>query len=159
MSAAPAPAGDHPGVIVFPPFLLGGQMVLGLVLQLLWPVPLLPPIAARVIGVVFLGLSAWLASRAKAAMRRVGTNVRPDLPTTALALDGPYRRSRNPLYIAGMGVCVGVAFLVNGPWSFVLLIPLAIVLHFGVVLREERYLAAKFGDSYRAFLARVPRWL
>ena len=152
-------ATDHPGVIVFPPLLMVGQMVLGGILHWLRPISLLPPIPARVTGVVLCGLSLWLARSAKVVMHRVGTNVRPDRPTTALALEGPYKRTRNPLYIAGMGVCLGVSFLVNGLWSLLLMMPLALVVHFGVVLREERYLTAKFGDSYRAFLARVPRWL
>jgi protein-S-isoprenylcysteine O-methyltransferase Ste14 len=153
------PAQDRPGVIVFPPILMGGQMVVGLLFEWLRPVPLLPPLPARIAGVVIIALGVFLARSAKAAMARVGTNVRPDLPTTALALDGPYRQSRNPIYIAGMTVCLGVACLVNGLWSFLLMIPLALLIHFGVVLREERYLKAKFGDSYRALLARVPRWL
>jgi len=152
-------AQDHPGVIVFPPFLMGGQMLLGLLLEWVRPLPLLPRLAARIAGVAIIALGAWLARSAKAAMHRVGTNVRPDLPTTALALDGPYTRTRNPLYIAGMTVCLGVACLVNSLWSFLLMIPLALLIHFGVVLREERYLTAKFGDAYRGLLSRVPRWL
>jgi protein-S-isoprenylcysteine O-methyltransferase Ste14 len=150
---------DHPGVIVFPPILMGGAMVLGALAEWLRPFPILPRIPARVAGVVFIGLGFYLARSAKAAMKRVGTNVRPDRPTTALALDGPYRRTRNPIYIAGMLVVLGVACLVNSLWSFLLMIPLALLVQFGVVLREERYLTAKFGDSYRALLARVPRWL
>jgi protein-S-isoprenylcysteine O-methyltransferase Ste14 len=150
---------DHPGVIVFPPFLMGGAMVLGAIFEWLRPFPLMPRLPARIAGVVLLIASALLARAAKAAMTRVGTNVRPDRPSTALALDGPYRRTRNPIYIAGMGVCLGVACLVNSLWSVLLILPLALVLHWGVVLREERYLTAKFGDSYRALLARVPRWL
>lgn len=150
---------DHPRVIVFPPILMGGAMVVGAIFDWLRPFPLLPRLPARIAGVALLVAGALLARSAKAAMNRVGTNVRPDRPTTALALDGPYRRTRNPIYIAGLTVCLGVACLVNSLWSFLLMIPLALLIHFGVVLREERYLTAKFGDSYRALLARVPRWL
>lgn len=153
------PTADRPDVIVFPPLLMGGAMVLGAVLEWLRPFPLLPRIPARIAGVVLLLAGALLARSAKAAMARVGTNVRPDLPSTALALDGPYLRTRNPLYIAALAVVLGVAFLVNSLWSVLLILPLSVVLHFGVVLREERYLAAKFGDPYRDFLARVPRWI
>jgi protein-S-isoprenylcysteine O-methyltransferase Ste14 len=150
---------DHPGVIVFPPFLMGGAMVLGALAEWIRPFPILPRIPGRIAGVALIIAGALLARAAKAAMKRVGTNVRPDRPSTALALDGPYRRTRNPIYIAGMTVVLGVACLVNSLWSVLLIIPLALVLHFGVVLREERYLNARFGDSYRALLAGVPRWL
>lgn len=79
-------------------------------------------------------------------MRRAGTNIRPDQPTLALVLDGPFRFTRNPLYIAAIGLCVGVALFVDGLAPFVVLVPVLAVLHWGIVLREERYLEAKFGD-------------
>jgi protein-S-isoprenylcysteine O-methyltransferase Ste14 len=87
-------------------------------------------------------------------MRRAGTNIRPDQPTLALVTDGAFRFSRNPLYLAATGLYVGVALLVDALWPLVLLIPML-----AVVAREERYLEAKFGDAYRAYKARVRRWL
>jgi protein-S-isoprenylcysteine O-methyltransferase Ste14 len=92
-------------------------------------------------------------------MRRAGTNIRPDQPTLALVTDGAFRFSRNPLYLAAAGLYVGVALLVHALWPLVLLIPMLAVLQWGVVAREERYLEAKFGDAYRAYKARVRRWL
>lgn len=150
---------DTASVLVFPPVLLGGTMVLGLVLDRLWPVPVLPPAASVVVGVTLFALAGALARSAQRALRRVGTNTSPHLPTLALATDGPYRRTRNPLYIAGLAVCVGVACLVNGVAAFLVVVPAAIVLHRGVVLREERYLEARFGEAYRAYRGRVRRWL
>jgi len=73
--------------------------------------------------------------------------------------DGPYRRTRNPLYLAGLGVYLGVAFFINGLAPFLLLVPLAALLHWGIVLREERYLTTKFGEKYRAYETQVRRWL
>lgn len=157
MRAAPV---DSPGVVVFPPLLYAGTLLLGVLMHFLVPLPVaLPSLAARVLGVAVLAASAFLARRAEAAMRRAGTNVRPDKPTTALATDGPFRYSRNPLYLATTGLYVGVALLIPAIWPLLLLMPLLFVLHWGVIAREERYLGAKFGAPYDAYRARVRRWL
>ncbi len=92
-------------------------------------------------------------------MRRAGTNVRPDQPTLALVFDGPFRFTRNPLYLAATGLYLGIALLVDALWPLLLLVPVLAVLRWGVVAREERYLEAKFGEPYRAYKARVRRWL
>ena len=157
MPAAQIP--DSSNVAVFPPALFGGTLVLGLILHWLRPVPLLPPVAARLLGVVLLVLSAWLARCAEAAMKRAGTNVRPDQPTLAIVMDGPFRFTRNPLYLATTGLYLSVALMVNALWPLVLLPPVLVVLHWGVIRREERYLEAKFGAPYLAYRARVRRWV
>ena len=92
-------------------------------------------------------------------MRRVGTNVRPDRPSTAIVEDGPFHYTRNPLYLAVMTMFVGLAQMANSAWFLILLVPMALVLHYGVVRREERYLDAKFGEPYRAYRTRVRRYL
>jgi len=92
-------------------------------------------------------------------MKRAGTNVRPDQPSLHLVTDGPFRYSRNPLYLATLGLYGGVTLLVDAVWPALLLVPLLAVLRWGVIAREERYLEAKFGDEYRAYKARVRRWL
>jgi protein-S-isoprenylcysteine O-methyltransferase Ste14 len=153
------PPTDAPGVIVFPPLLFGGALILGLVLHGLWPIQPASPIFARPLGALLLVLSAALGISGERTMRRAGTNVRPDQPTLALVIQGPFRFTRNPLYIAATGMYLGVALLVDALWPLLLLIPLLVVLRWGIVAREERYLEAKFGDPYRAYKARVRRWL
>jgi len=150
---------DTPDLLVFPPILLGGAMLLGALLDWLHPVPLLPPVPAWVSGAALFVLSATLGVTAQKALNRAGTNIRPDQPTIALVTDGPYRRTRNPLYLAGLGVYLGVGCFINGLAPFLLFVPLVALLHRGIVLREERYLAAKFGEPYRAYLTQVRRWL
>jgi len=150
---------DTPDILVFPPILLGGAMLLGLLLDRLHPIPLLPPTPARILGVALFALSGSLAYSAQRTLRRAGTNISPHQPTLTLVTDGPYRRTRNPLYLAGLGVYLGVAFLVDGLAPLLLLAPLVGLLHWGIVLREERYLMTKFGEDYRAYQARVRRWL
>ena len=155
----PHKVSDAPGVLVFPPALFAGTLVLGLVLHWLRPVSLLPPLPARLAGLVVLVLSWSLVHSAEAAMKRAGTNVRPDQPSLAIVTDGPFRFSRNPMYLATTGLYLGITLLVNTPWPLILLSPMLLVLHWGVVRREERYLEAKFGEPYRAYKSRVRRWV
>lgn len=107
---------------------------------------LLPPLAARLVGFVVLVLSGLLVRSAEAAMKRAGTNVRPDLPTLSIVTDGPFRFTRNPVYLATTGLYLGVTLLVNTPWPLALLPPMLLVLHGGVIRREERYLEKKLGS-------------
>ena len=155
----PHKVSDAPGVLVFPPALFAGTLVLGLILHWLRPVSLLPPLPARLAGLVVLVLSWWLVHSAEVAMKRAGTNVRPDQPSLAIVTDGPFRLSRNPMYLATTGLYLGITLLVNTPWPLILLSPMLLVLHWGVVRREERYLEAKFGEPYRAYKSRVGRWV
>lgn len=92
-------------------------------------------------------------------LKRRGTPVDPRRSTTALVTDGPYRYSRNPLYLRVTLFHLSVAFLLNDVWLLAVLPPVLIVLHVGVVRREERYLEAKFGNEYREYKAKVRRWL
>ena len=92
-------------------------------------------------------------------MTRAGTSVLPTRPTVALATDGPYRFTRNPLYIAAIGVYLGVTFWVDGLALLLLLFPMARLLHRGIVLPEERYLESKFGERYLVYRSAVRRWL
>lgn len=135
-------------------------MILGLIVHYtLWPRSILPTPFSRTLGVLLFVGSGLLAHLAHRAMERVGTNVFPTQPTLALATDGPFRFTRNPLYIAAIGVYLGVTLWVDSLVMLLLTVPMGFVLHSGIVLREERYLAGKFPEAYRDYQARVKRWL
>ena len=150
---------DHPNVAVFPPALIAGAMVVGLLLHGWQPIHPLPAWPARGIGTALFVGSALVGMWGEQVMKRAGTNVRPNLPTTAIVTDGPFRYTRNPLYVSIVGLALGVGFLVNGLWPLVVVVPAVAVLQWGVIAREERYLAAKFGEPYLAYKQRVRRWL
>jgi protein-S-isoprenylcysteine O-methyltransferase Ste14 len=150
---------DAPDVLVFPPLLFGATLALGLLLHWSYPVNVLPLLLSRVLGTVILIVSVLLALSAKAVMKRAGTNIRPDQPTIAIVSNGPFRYTRNPLYLAATGIYVSITLLVDALWPLVLLGPMLVLLVKGVVVREEQYLAAKFGDEYRNYKTRVRRWL
>lgn len=156
--SSPAPE-DSPGVIVFPPILFLGAIVTGVLLQILWPVTLFKALPARIIGGVLVILGGTTVVTAVRRFRRAGTNVRPNQPTTVIVREGPYRFTRNPMYTGNMVAYVGLSLLCNVFWPLVSLVPFFLVLYWGVVRREERYLEAKFGDAYRAYKSRVRRWI
>ncbi len=150
---------DAPGVIAKPPFIYLGFLVLGLGLDWLWPYPPLPETLRYTLGgtLAALGIALVLASirRFKAA----GTSFDTQKPATAILSKGPYRFSRNPIYIGLTAVYAGIGIAADAPWVWVMLLPTLVVMHYGVIAREERYLERKFGKEYLDYKASVRRWL
>ena len=99
------------------------------------------------------------SSKASHRLRQAGTSVVPGEPSTILLESGPYRLTRNPIYIGFILVYFGLAIMATSVWMLLLLIPVLMVLQRGVVEREEAYLIEKFGEAYRKYQSRVPRWL
>ena len=131
----------------------------GIALHTIWPIWFPSPVAARIIGAMLVVGSGILITWGVATMRRAGTNVRPDQPTLVIVVNGPFRFTRNPLYLALTGIYIGLAMLINTAWPVLLLPVLLALMHWGVILREEHYLEAKFGSTYLDYKARVRRWL
>jgi protein-S-isoprenylcysteine O-methyltransferase Ste14 len=150
---------DTAHVLILPPLLYGTAFVMGLLLHLVFPIHILPTTLARGIGVVCVLVSFPLALLTLRALSRARTPVDPMKPTTALVTEGPFRYSRNPIYVALTLLYLGVAFLVNAWWILLLVVPVLVVIRYGVIAREEAYLTRKFGDAYRQYTAQVRRWL
>lgn len=150
---------DNPGVITHPPYLYAGALAAGAALDWLIPLPIVTARAGFAPGVTLIVVALALAAWCFGLFRRAGTNVPTNKPATAIVTEGPYRFSRNPIYVALTTLSAGVALWANSWWMLGLLIPTFVIMNIGVIEREERYLAAKFGDEYMAFKARVRRWL
>ena len=153
---------DVSGVAIFPPAIYLGGLIVGYLIQWLLPIPIVPAawsIAIRILGVVVLVIGAWLMFSALGVFHRLGTAVSPFEPTTELASDGPYRFSRNPIYLGMALLLAGFAFLGNAFWPLVAVIPAVGIIQTQVVAREEVYLEGKFGSDYRDYKSRVKRWL
>jgi protein-S-isoprenylcysteine O-methyltransferase Ste14 len=150
---------DNSGVVVRPPLLYGAAFVVVLVLRWFWPMPILGHAVALSAGLVLVVLGVGIAIWGRRTMEVAGTNVDPLLPTTAIVTSGPFRYSRNPLYAALTLFSLGLTLAVNTWWGIVLLVPVLVIMHRGVVLREERYLDQKFGETYREYRSKVRRYL
>jgi protein-S-isoprenylcysteine O-methyltransferase Ste14 len=150
---------DKPGVAAPPPLLYGSAFVLVLVFRWFWPIPISGHAGALWLGLALLVLGVGIAAWGIRTMQAAGTNVNPGLPTTVIVASGPFRFSRNPLYLALTLLHLGLTLAFNTWWGIVVLVPVLIIMHRGVVLREERYLEQKFGESYRQYLSTVRRYL
>src|SRR5437870_7491687 len=149
---------DRPHILVLPPILVGGLLLVGVSVHYwLWTVTPFPIVPARILGVVLFVSAGGLAHAAHNAMKRAGTNIFPTQPALALVSDGPFRRTRNPLYIAAVGVYLGVAFWVDGLATFLLLPIVVAGLHWADVMPAESSLAGEFGARSRVYLSHVPR--
>jgi protein-S-isoprenylcysteine O-methyltransferase Ste14 len=90
---------------------------------------------------------------------RAATPVPSNQHAHALVTTGVHAWSRNPIYVGLFLLYAGIGMAARSPWVLILALPLAILLRYGVVAREERYLERRFGDAYRDYKARVRRWL
>jgi protein-S-isoprenylcysteine O-methyltransferase Ste14 len=154
-----AAARDTPGVIAPPPLILFGFLLAGLALDWLRPASFLPSAVQYALGGALIALAGALALSAFVRFLRAGTPIPTRQPTTALVIAGPYRFSRNPIYVGMILLLLGIGVMVDSVWILALAVPFAFVLRYGVIAREERYLDAKFGDAYRMYRMQVRRWV
>jgi len=153
---------DAPRVIVFPPLVPIGTVVLAGALQWVHPLGLfsgLSPGLRTVSGVALLAVGIAFLAGGLRTLVRSGTNVHPVRPALALVETGVFRWTRNPIYLGGSFIVLGCAFLFALDWLPLLFGGSLVILHFGIILPEEIYLERKFGDRYRLYKSRVPRYL
>lgn len=159
MSDDPNDTPDIPGVVAPPPLIYAGALSAGLLAKALYPVGFLPRAVARALGWPLLGAGLLLGILGFRALRNAGTNVDPYEPATRLVTGGPYRFTRNPLYLGLTLVYGGITTLANSLWAALLLPFVLIIMRQGVIEREERYLERTFGEEYVLYKTRVRRWL
>jgi protein-S-isoprenylcysteine O-methyltransferase Ste14 len=150
---------DNPGVIAPPPLIYAGALLAGLLANRRYHIPFLPRPLVRMLGWPLIAGGIAVGLLASRQMRRAETNVSPYKPATALVTEGPYRFTRNPLYLSMTLLYGGVSALANA-LPPVLLLPLVLrLMRRGVIEREEGYLEQKFGDVYLEYKVRAPRWI
>jgi protein-S-isoprenylcysteine O-methyltransferase Ste14 len=155
-------ANDVPGVIARPPLILLAVLIAGFALDYFYPQGHMARSAGTLryaaSGIALLCAVILLGAAAN-EMRKAGTNIPTWEPTLALATEGVYARSRNPIYLGFIGLLIGIAMLFSSDWLMLLLIPFVLVMHYGVIKREEAYLLARFGAPYADYMRRVPRYI
>jgi protein-S-isoprenylcysteine O-methyltransferase Ste14 len=151
---------DTAQVIIRPPIAWALAVLAGLALNWLMPLPFVPGmLPAGWLGATVFALALALAAWAIATMTRAGSNVPTNRPSTTIVETGPYRFTRNPIYLGMFLGLAGLAIAFDSLWLLATLVPFALVIRYGVVAREEAYLERKFGDVYRRYRTRVRRWL
>src|SRR5262245_55589187 len=151
---------DTANVIIRPPIAWALAVLAGLALQWIVAVPFMPAaVPAGWIGGVVVVAALPLFAWAIVTITRAGSNVPTNRPTTAIVETGPYRFTRNPIYLGRCPGLVGLAIALDNLWLLGTLVPFALVIRYGVVVSEEAYLERKFGDAYRHYRTRVRRWL
>lgn len=142
-----------------PPLVYLGSIALGVLLHLLRPVPVRSRGVSPLVGAAVVLLAIGLFLFAVRTFRAAGTPVPGNQPTTTIVRAGPYRFSRNPIYLAFSLFQLGLALWVNSLWVVLTLLAAMAVMAVVVIPREERYLEARFPAEYSAYKASVRRWL
>jgi protein-S-isoprenylcysteine O-methyltransferase Ste14 len=151
---------DHAGVFIPPPLLYVLPLGVGALLQWLVPIAILPrSVGTAAVGWLLFALGIALFAAALLNFRRANTSLIPVKPTTAIVENGPYRFTRNPMYVSMTLVYLGVTLWIDSIWPLVFLPIILFTVQRAVIAREERYLEAKFGEAYRGYKARVRRWI
>jgi protein-S-isoprenylcysteine O-methyltransferase Ste14 len=152
------PRGANRGLLR-PPFIYLGAIALGLSLQAAWPVGLVPRVVGEPLGVAAALLAVALFLAAVRTLRAAGTPVPGDRPTVTIVRTGPYRYSRNPIYLSFSLLQFGVACWVDSLWLVVTLVPVVALMLLVVIPREERYLETCLPSEYLPYKVAVRRWL
>jgi protein-S-isoprenylcysteine O-methyltransferase Ste14 len=111
------------------------------------------------VGVAVILAGLWLIVGALTLFKRTGQDPKPWKPTPEIVLSGPYRFTRNPMYLGLTCIQIGLGLALNNVWISFLAVFSLLAVHFIAVIPEEHYLTEKFGDSYRGYLAKVRRYL
>lgn len=154
---------DAAAIRVFPPGIPLATVLIGVVLQRFWPIgagfALHTPLRYWIGGAIIVLSVYALGFRSISAMRRTGQSENPYTETTEILEAGPYRFTRNPMYLQMVLACIGFAVLLSNFWILLLTPVCALVLHYLVIIPEESYLERKFGEPYLAYKNQVRRWI
>ena len=145
--------------MVRPPLVYGAAMVTGVLLEFGWPLPFLPRLLAALLGSVLVVVAVVIFASSIRTFQTAGTPVPGNKPTTVLVRTGPYRCSRNPIYVAFSPLQLGIASWVNSVWLLATLLAAVALMVSVVIPREERYLERRFGADYVDYKRSVRRWL
>lgn len=149
-----------PGVVVVarPPIVYLISILSGFALHAVWPLRVVPHAIAPLGGLLTL-VAVLLFVLSVRQFRRAGTPIRTRKPVTTILTTGPYRFSRNPIYLSFTLLQLGLGISANSAWVVGTLIPTLVLMSSGVIGREELYMAEKFGDDYLRYRASVRRWI
>jgi protein-S-isoprenylcysteine O-methyltransferase Ste14 len=154
---------DAAAVRVFPPAVPLLTVLVGVGLDQVWPIDLpfgfgAPEsywVGGAIVAGAVLGLGLWSVL----LIRSSGQSENPWKPTTHVIQRGPFRITRNPMYLQMVLVCLGFAVALVNLWILILTPLCAWLLQTLAILPEEKYLEDKFGEAYLAYKRSVRRWI
>ncbi|HEY0849346.1 MAG TPA: isoprenylcysteine carboxylmethyltransferase family protein [Bradyrhizobium sp.] len=152
----------RPNSLPWPPIIYLAAIGVGISLNALLPLPWFrQPLSGVLFVLGWLMIVAFVGLNVSAirTMRRAGTTVRPDRGTDHLVTDGPFSFTRNPLYLAGIMLVLGIGLILGIAWFLLLAILAAFAVQKLAIEREERHLQARFGETYLDYARRVRRWI
>ncbi len=149
--------GPNPGLLR-PPLIFLFSILLGIAVNRAWPLRFMPP-SVRLLGPFITACAVVLFLLSYREFRVAGTSVQGSKRTTVIVRTGPYRFSRNPIYLAFILLVLGLSVWLNNLWLLVTLVPVAAIIALVVIPREERFLERNFYDQYSSYRAAVRRWL
>ncbi len=154
------PDTENTGVILPPPIIYLLALALILLLEQVWPLPLMAGDPVRFwLGGILLAAGLTINGWGVYTLSRSETAIHPNHPASRMVTSGPFRFSRNPLYIGLNVFFLGLVVLIDSLWGLLLWLPVLAVMHYGVILREEQHLQAKFGEAFNEYRERVRRYL
>jgi protein-S-isoprenylcysteine O-methyltransferase Ste14 len=152
----------RPNSLPWPPIIYLAGIAVSALLNVFYPLPWFgQPLSGILLVLGWLMIAAFVALNISAirAMRRAGTTVRPDRGTNHLVTDGPFSFTRNPLYLAGTMLVLGIGLVSGIVWFLLFAFLAAFTVQKLAIEREERHLQAQFGETYRDYAGRVRRWI
>ena len=160
MTPEATPGEDIPRTLVHPPTTFFISLVVGYILRIVFGGgPALPRAMAEGLGGLAILASLAIALSSVSAFAAGGETLKPNTPSRQLFTAGPYRFTRNPIYLAMMVFGVGFGIATSNSWILLTIALAGLILHFFVILPEERYLEDRFGPEYEAYKKRVRRWI
>lgn len=153
------PTHSTPGIKVPPPLIYVSALLIGIGLNKVWPIFLIPTFWAYTVGTALIIASLLIMPPVLVRFRRAGTTFDVRKAASALITDGPYRFSRNPTYVSLTMLYVGLGAVLNNVWILSLAIPVLLIIDLWIIRSEEKHLEEKFGNHYLQYQSAVRRWL
>jgi protein-S-isoprenylcysteine O-methyltransferase Ste14 len=153
---------DRPNTIPWPPIIYLSAAAVGVVAQRVMPMPWVESdlaSALQILGAALVAAAIALDVTTLATFRKHKTTVMPNKAATNLITSGPFAWSRNPIYVGNTALVLGAGFYFGNVWLVGLAFVAAFITQKLAVEREEKHLAAKFGDVWESYAARVRRWV
>src|SRR3984893_16164728 len=154
-----ASSSDAPNVKIIPPLVYLAGLLIGFLANIWMPIKVVPNLVAWTLGGLFIFCGAVLMGSPVFNFRAVGTTVRPDRAASTLVIAGPYKITRNPMYLGLAFVYFGIAIAGQSVWALILLPVVLLVVQRGAIEPEEAFLEKRFGAEYSRYKEKVRRWI